>query len=42
MIKCCVCGAENSEPQMVLDEEMDIYYCQNCYLAENSADIDNR
>ncbi|WP_156779647.1 LIM domain-containing protein [Desulforamulus reducens] len=36
MFRCCVCGKEIDESKMVLDEEMDTNYCENCYLAERS------
>jgi len=36
MIRCCICGKENTESNMILDEEMDNSYCENCYLEENS------
>ena len=40
MVKCCVCGIENSTPDVIYDEDM-LYYCDNCYLTENSSAIDN-
>ncbi|PHJ39261.1 hypothetical protein P378_04385 [Desulforamulus profundi] len=36
MLKCCVCCKEDVESKMVLDEEMDNSYCENCYLTEYS------
>ncbi|WP_274377435.1 hypothetical protein [Desulforamulus ferrireducens] len=40
MYNCCVCGRPTDESKMYYDEEMDISYCPNCYLQENSSEDD--
>lgn len=38
MSSCCVCGKEMHESKMVFDDELENSYCENCYLAERSAE----
>ncbi|RYD04745.1 hypothetical protein N752_12525 [Desulforamulus aquiferis] len=36
MLQCCLCGKEYLENKMLVDEDTDNVYCENCYLSEYS------
>lgn len=39
MFQCCICGKENLESKIILDEDTDNSYCESCYLSEVSKEL---